>query len=224
MNIMIFAPHPDDEVLGVGGTVAKRVSEGHDVYVVIATKGYPPIFDNEIVDAGRCEAERAHKYLGVKKTIFLDFPALSLDNVNRAELNGAFAKLIAEYSPEDIYIPHIGDMHIDHREVAEAVLVAARPFSSSPVKRIYSYETMSETGWHIPDSTRNFVPNTFVSIGEDFLKQKKYALNLYASQVKDYPNARSIEAIDSLARYRGSLVSCRAAEAFCLIREIERGL
>lgn len=224
MNIMVFAPHPDDEVLGVGGTIAKRVSEGHNVYVVIVTKGYPPTFDKELVEAGRCEAERAHKYLGVKKTIFLDFPALSLDKTNRAKLNGAFSKLIDEYSPREIYIPHIGDMHIDHREVAEAVMVAARPFDGSSVERIYSYETMSETGWHIPDSTRNFVPNTFVSIGEDFLKQKKYALYLYASQIKEYPNARSTEAIDSLARYRGSLVSCNAAEAFCLIRQVERRL
>lgn len=224
MNIMVFAPHPDDEVLGVGGTIAKRVSEGHNVYVVIATKGYPPVFDEGFVDAGRCEAESAHKYLGVKKTVFLDFPALSLDRVSRSELNSAFSKLISEYSPSDIYIPHIGDMHIDHREVAEAVMVAARPFDGSSVERIYSYETMSETGWHIPDSARNFVPNTFVNIGEDFLKQKKYALSLYASQVKEYPNARSAEAIDNLARYRGSLISCKAAEAFCLIRQTERGL
>ncbi|MCX4355815.1 MAG: PIG-L family deacetylase [Oscillospiraceae bacterium] len=224
MNIMVFAPHPDDEVLGAGGTIAKRVSEGHNVYVVIATKGYPPTFDEELIEAGRCEAERAHKYLGVKQTIFLDFPALSLDKVDRAEFNGSFSKLIDEYSPNDIYIPHIGDMHIDHREVAEAVMVAARPFENSSVQRIYSYETMSETGWHIPDSLRNFSPNTFVNIGEKFLFRKKYALSLYASQVKDFPNARSVEAVDGLARYRGSLVSCNAAEAFCLIRQVERGL
>ncbi len=224
MNIMVFAPHPDDEILGVGGTIAKRVSEGHNVYVVIVTKGYPPTLDEELIDAGRGEAERAHKYLGVKKTIFLDFPALSLDKVNRAELNGAFSKLIGEYSPQDVYIPHIGDMHIDHREVAEAVMVAARPFRDCSVERIYSYETMSETGWHIPDSSRSFVPNTFVSIGNDFLEQKKYALRLYASQIKEYPNARSAESVDSLAKYRGSLVSCDAAEAFCMIRQVERGV
>lgn len=224
MNIMVFAPHPDDEVLGVGGTIAKRVSEGHNVYVVIATKGYPPTFDEELVEAGRCEAERAHKYLGVKQTIFLDFPALSLDKCSRAELNGAISELIDEYSPSDIYIPHIGDMHIDHREIAEAVMVAARPFNDSPVERIYSYETMSETGWHISDTSRSFVPNTFVNIGENFLKRKLYALYLYISQVKEFPNARSIGAVESLAKYRGSLVSCNAAEAFCLIRQIERGM
>lgn len=224
MNIMVFAPHPDDEVLGVGGTIGKRVSEGYNVIVVIATKGYPPTFDEELVEAGRCEAQRAHKYLGVKQSVFLDFPALSLDKVDRSELNGSFSKLIDEYSPSEIYIPHIGDMHIDHRIVAESVMVAARPFINSPVRRIYSYETMSETGWHIPDSTRNFAPNTYIDIGEVFLKQKKYALSLYSSQLKDFPNARSVDAVESLARYRGSLVSCDAAEAFCLIRQVERRL
>ncbi len=223
MNIVVFAPHPDDEVLGVGGTIAKRTAEGHDVYVVIVTKGYPPKFDEELVNAGRCEAKRAHKYLGVKETIFLDFPALELDKVDRATLNNAISKVIQEYSPTEVYIPHIGDMHIDHREVAEAVMVAARPFENSPVEKIYSYETMSETGWHIPGGTNDFSPNTFVNLGENNLAHKIYALSLYVSQLKDYPNARSIEAIDALARYRGSLVSCRAAEAFFLIRQVERG-
>lgn len=219
MKVLVIAPHPDDEVLGVGGTIAKYADSGNEVYVAIVTKGCKPVFSDESVEKVRTECIAADTLLGVKNTIFMDFPAAMIETVPRYELNEAFIKLIQDIKPQEVYIPHRGDMQIDHKMVVGAAMVALRPKYKHIPKRILSYETLSETGWDIPNSTNAFIPNVYNDIS-GFLNKKLSAMNLFASQLADFPNARSIDSIKALAIYRGTTVNLKAAESFEIIREI----
>jgi LmbE family N-acetylglucosaminyl deacetylase len=165
------------------------------------------------------DARNCHQHIGVKKTFFLDFPAAMLEKCERYELNGRILDVIKEIQPDEVYIPHWGDMQKDHQIVADACMVALRPKYEPKVKRIYSYETMSETAWNAPNVQNEFIPNVFVDVS-DTLCKKIEALGYFKSQLSPFPDARSLEAIEALAKYRGSLMHVKAAEAFMLIREI----
>lgn len=219
MNILVIAPHPDDEVLGCGGTIAKHVANGNDVYVCVITRGCQPLFDKEGVEQVRTECRNADRFLGVKKLFFLDFPAAMLEDVPRYQLNDKINEVVQRIKPEEVYLPHRGDMQLDHKMIVDAAMVALRPKYKHVIKKIYAYETMSETGWDIPNTVNDFVPTVYNDITE-FLDKKLRAMEIYKSQVADYPNPRSIETLEALAKYRGSTVNVRAAEAFSLIREI----
>lgn len=220
MKVLVIAPHPDDEIIGVGGTIAKRVASGDEVYVCVVTKGFPPIFSEDFIEQDRRECREADQLLGVKETVFLDFPAVMLETVPRYQFNGAIGEVVSTVMPDEVYIPHRGDMQIDHQMVVDAAMVALRPKYKHIVKRIYAYETLSETGWNIPNTTNDFIPTVYESI-KGFLDKKIEAMNLFKSQLATYPAARSLEAIEALAKYRGSTVNVEAAEAFVLIREIK---
>lgn len=220
-KILVFAPHPDDEILGVGGTIAKNIAEGNDVYVCIITKGQPPLFsDEKLNQLNQDDAKKCHRFLGIKKSYFLDFPAADLESVKRFALNGCILEVIREVEPDEVYIPHIGDMQKDHQIVVDACMVALRPKYFPQVKRILAYETMSETDWNLPNVSNAFIPNVFVNITET-LEIKKKALTYFSLQVSPYPDSRSLGAIEALARYRGALMHWEAAEAFMLIRELK---
>ncbi len=219
MNVLVIAPHPDDEVLGCGGTILKHVSNCDAVYVAIATKGCEPLFCAESVERVKLECMEADRFLGVRKTIFMDFPAAMIETVPRYELNGAFIKLIQDIKPDVVYLPHHGDMQLDHKMVTDAAMVALRPKYSHMVKKILTYETLSETGWNIPNISYEFIPNVYVNI-TDYLDKKIEALAIYKSQIAQYPNTRSMDTVRALALLRGSMMNMRAAEAFSAIREI----
>ena len=218
MKVLVIAPHHDDEVLGCGGIIAKYAKEKNDVYVCIATKASEPLYTKKDDEIDRKECENAHKLLGVKKTIYFDFPAAMLEDVHRYELNDAFIKLIQDIKPDEVYIPHRGDMQIDHKMISDACMVALRPRYEHHVKRIYAYETLSETEWDIQNSTNAFIPNVYVDITK-YIDVKINAMKAYKSKICKYPNPRSKEGIKALAMHRGSTVSKEYAEAFMLIRE-----
>ncbi len=220
MNVLVIAPHPDDEVLGCGGTIAKHVNNADCVYVAIVTKGCEPIFPPEQVAQVREECKKADSYLGVKETVFLDFPAAMLETVSRYEFNGAFIKLIQSMKPDIVYLPHRGDMQLDHKMVVDAAMVALRPKYKHVVKKIYAYETLSETGWDLPNATNDFIPTSYNDIS-GYLDKKVEALRMFKSQIEGFPNARSIETVKALAMYRGSSMNLKSAEAFEIIREIQ---
>lgn len=220
MNVLVVAPHPDDEILGVGGTIKKRTDAGDDVFVCIVTKGEKPLFQYDYVEQGRAEAREADKFLGVKETIFLDFPAVMLETVPRYELNGRIADVIRRILPDEVYIPHRGDMQLDHKMIVDATMVALRPKHEHKVNRIYAYETVSETGWDIPNTVNEFIPTVYEDISK-YINQKLRAIEIFKSQIGEFPEARSAGAIEALARYRGSTIHVKAAEAFSLIREIK---
>lgn len=220
--LLVVAPHPDDEVLGVGGTIARLAAQGREVYVVIVTRADPAIFPDYSLEEGRGEAMKADDILGVRKTIFLEgFPAALLDTVPQSALNAALQREVDQIDPEFVFVPYPGDLHRDHRVIAEAALVATRPNKTSRIRGILAYETLSETNWNAFPLTSGFVANTYVDIS-DFLDAKMGAMRAYKSQVKPFPHERSLEAIEALARTRGATAGVKAAEAFALIRQTYR--
>lgn len=219
MRVLVIAPHPDDEIIGVGGTIAKRTKNGDEVYVCIITKGIEPIFDEEFVERGRRECRKADAMLGVMETIFLDFPAVMLESVPRYKLNDKIVGVVQQIKPDEIYIPHRGDMQIDHQITVDATMVAVRPRGTWYPQRVYAYETLSETGWNIPNVANEFIPTVYENI-TGFLENKLKAMSVFQSQLIPFPGARSIDAIDALAKYRGATVNLEAAEAFSLVREV----
>lgn len=220
MRMLVIAPHPDDEIIGVGGTIAKRVKAGDEAYVCIVTKGNPPLFNLDFIERGRSECRRADARLGVKETIFLDFPAVMLETIPRYELNQKITEIVQKISPDEVYIPHRGDMQIDHQIVVDAAMVAVRPRGNDYPKRVYAYETLSETGWNIPNTVNEFIPTVYEDITNTY-DAKINAMRIFESQLAKFPAARSIGAIEALAKFRGATVNVRAAEAFSLIREIK---
>ncbi|MFH5833126.1 PIG-L deacetylase family protein [Halalkalibaculum sp. DA3122] len=222
-NILIVAPHCDDEILGCGGIMAKYISKGYPVYVAIITNGHlgaPEIFPREGTEQVREEALEAHNILGVKDTFFLDFPAPKLDSIPAYKLSMELNKLITKLGITTLYIPHRGDIHKDHRITYEASLVAARPIDDCPVRAIYAYETLSETEWAPPFGDDAFIPTVFEDIGA-FLDKKLEAFECYSTQIKTFPHSRSLHAIEAISNYRGSTVGVENAEAFMLVREIK---
>lgn len=220
MRVLVIAPHPDDEIIGVGGTIAKRAKDGNEVYVCVVTKGKSPLFNDEFIEQGRKECRKADKKLGVKETIFLDFPAVMLETVPRYEFNGKISEVVNSIKPDEVYIPHRGDMQIDHQMVVDAAMVAVRPRGNNYPKRVYAYETLSETGWNIPNIVNEFIPTVYEDITDTY-EVKLEAMAIFESQLSVFPEARSIGAIEALAKYRGATVSVKAAEAFSLVREVK---
>jgi LmbE family N-acetylglucosaminyl deacetylase len=173
------------------------------------------------VDSLRKELESAHAVLGVSKVRFLDFPAPKLDTVPACELADSIGAALGAVKAEVIYLPHRGDVHSDHRAVFAAAMVAVRPIAGNGARRLLCYETLSETEWAAPVIEEAFLPTVFTDIS-DFLEKKKQAMACYRSQLKDFPHPRSLQGVEALARLRGSTAGVNAAEAFQLIREIEK--
>lgn len=214
MRILVFAPHNDDEVLGVGGTMAKYAKQGHEVFVCEITSW---LENMDSTNALKQEARNAHAVLGVKETIFLDFPVVYLKETPSYILNRRFGEVVQEIQPNIAFIPHTGDMHIDHRETAAAAMVALRPMANPQLQAIYTYETLSETEWNIPNVTNGYIPNVWSDISETF-QCKVDAMNCYQSQLYPFPHPRSMEAMEALAKLRGSTIGVRYAESFVCVR------
>ncbi|MBS4058280.1 MAG: PIG-L family deacetylase [Bacteroidales bacterium] len=218
-RILIIAPHPDDEVLGCGASMKKFANQGNKVFVLIMSRGTPKLYSPEKIENVRNEAREADKILGVSDTHFLDFHAPEMDDVPLADVSRAIAEIISILQINTLFIPHRGDIHNDHAVVFKAALVAARPVGNYTVKEIYAYETLSETEWAPPYGDDAFIPDFFVNITEE-LPVKLKALQCFKSQIKDFPNPRSLENIEALAKFRGATVGFHRAEAFMTIRRI----
>jgi len=220
MKALVIASHPDDEVLGCGGVIARHRDKGHEVHVVIVTKGSPDLYTEEQVTKVYKEMANAHEVLGGTQTYFLDFPAPCLDTVPAYKIADAIRAVLLDVKPDYVYIPHGGDIHLDHRITYLASLVATRPFKPWAPRKIFCYETPSETDWAPPKPHEAFIPNVFVDIGPQ-LERKLQAMACFEGQVQPEPHARSLVALKALAQLRGNTVSMPAAEAFMLIRELE---
>lgn len=218
-RVLVIAPHPDDEVLGCGGAMARLAELGSRVEVAIVTEGKPPRYDRSGVEKVRAEAATAHALLGVSATHYLDLPAAELDRVPHADLNAKIAALINETEPDTIFVPFVGDIHLDHQLVFRSAMVAARPRQARYPRTILAYETLSETNWSAPYLEPGFAPTVYVDIGST-LDRKLAAFAAYQSQCCAFPNERSPEAIRALAILRGATVHRPAAEAFVLVREV----
>ena len=211
---VVFAPHPDDEVLGVGGTIIKKVKNGEKVIICIATAS---------ADMKRrmLETYKASGIMGVENVIFLNKPDLALDRIPHEELTDAIREVLERFQPNEVYTPHPGDLHTDHKALTAAVMVAIRPKYSFAPEVAYAYETMSETGLDFMNPLNSFEPNVYENIS-DILDLKLKALSMHESQIEIYPCSRSVESIRSLAIYRGTQANMESAEAFSLIRRYSK--
>lgn len=221
-KVVVIAPHADDEVLGCGATIASHVRNGDIVFIIIATNaaiGAPELFDKIRIQKVRKEALEAHKYLGVEKTFFLDFPAPALNTFPEYKISLSISKIFNEIKPNILYLPHPGDMHQDHKAIYRASLVSARPLGDHKITNIYIYETLSETDW-TPMNESAFIPNHFVNV-TDVFDEKVKAMKFFKSQLRNFPHSRSIEALEALAKLRGSTVGVERAEAFTVERQIK---
>ncbi|MEQ3511902.1 PIG-L deacetylase family protein [Pseudoalteromonas sp. BZB3] len=223
-SVLVVAPHADDEILGCGGVIAKHLEAGDKVYIAVMTNaavGAPELFSPESIENIRAEAKRSHDLLGVTDTIYYDFPAPQLEQYPQYKIASALNKLIREKQIDTLFIPHKGDLHLDHGVIYNACLVAARPVPGQCVKHIYAYETLSETEWGHPTAEAVFVPRKYIALSEYQFEQKLAAMSCFESQLKDFPNTRSLEAIRNLAGLRGATVGVNYAEAFDIIRSID---
>lgn len=223
---MVVVAHPDDEVLGCGGTIARHADAGDHVHVLIVAEGATSRLHQR--DRGQAmnhlsalahAAQTAGSILGASDVELLDFPDNRLDSIDRLDLTKQIEKYIARQQPQLVYVHHAGDVNVDHRRLHEAVVTACRPIPGQPVRRLLSFEVASSTEWQPPGSASAFQPNWFVDISAQW-PRKREALAAYSSEMRPWPHARSLEALEHLARWRGSQVGVDAAEAFYLLRQL----
>jgi LmbE family N-acetylglucosaminyl deacetylase len=214
-TILAVGAHPDDEVLGPGGTLANHADAGHAVYVLIVTEGATQQYDDpSIVERKKEEARQCADRLGVTEVRFGDLPDMRLDDVPHVEINAVIEAAIEAIRPDTVYTHWNGDVNLDHRRVYESTLVATRP--GSGVERVLSYEVPSSTDW--AGDGNGFEPTVFVDV-TDSIETKIAAFKAYESETRTYPHPRSAESLRARARTRGTAAGFEAAEAFRLIRE-----
>lgn len=225
-SVLVVAAHPDDEVLGCGGSIARHADAGDHVQVLIVAEGATSRqqqrdrsqVDTELNDLARA-AQKAGEILGVTGVELLDLPDNRLDSIDRIDLVKLIEARIERCQPQIVYTHHAGDVNIDHRRLHEAVVTACRPTPGHSVKRLLSFEVASSTEWQPPGSSPVFQPNWFVDISAQW-ERKFLALEVYASEMRPWPHARSLDALQYLARWRGAQVGVEAAESFCLLRQL----
>lgn len=217
MDVLVIAAHPDDEVLGVGGTMIKHVSSGDNVYVYIVTDGSSTQYEgnSKILEKKKEEAKKANFKLGVKEIIFGNLPDMKLDTIPHVQINKEISKVIEKIKPQIVYTHHYGDLNKDHQEVYKSTLVACRPYNSS-VKELYLYEILSSSEWG--EMSSQIKPMLFQKLTKDELELKIEAMKEYESELRDYPHPRSLEGIINLSKFRGQMISKEYAEAFEIVR------
>lgn len=216
-DVLVIAPHPDDETLGAGGTIARSAAAGLKVTVLTVAAHMPPLYSEAVHQKTLAESRKAQALLGAAEPRFLDIPALSLGEVPVAEFNGAIQAVVKEIEPSVVLCPY-PDRHIDHRLIFDAVMVATRPVGpGAGIKLLAAYETLSETHWNAPHIEPNFVPSWVVDISAT-IDLKLQALACYESQVPPFPGPRSLEAARALALFRGTQAGFAYGEGFHIIR------
>lgn len=227
-TVLIVAAHPDDEVLGVGGTVARHVDAGDAVHVLILAEGATSRASHRrqeehvlALDALREAAGAAAAILGTAPPIFAALPDNRLDSLDLLDVVKEVEAVVAELQPSVVYTHHGGDLNIDHVVTHRAVLTACRPVPGLSVDALYTFETLSSSEWGSSDQEAPFHPRHFVDI-ETVLERKMAALRCYEAEMRPFPHARSHQAVEALARLRGAQTGLAAAEAFGLVRSFRR--
>lgn len=215
MRVLCLAAHPDDEVLGVGGTLLKHVADGDETMLVVATVAYAPRWPEELIKQKREECLAAAKLLRFKDVRFLEFPTMHLNALPVIDLNSAVGNALADFRPDVVYAPPAGDLNRDHAILLEAALVTTRPLGNEHPRRLYSYEVPTTTRCNVGSIWQ---ANTYVNIS-DHIEAKLTAMAAYQTELREPPHPRSLESIRAFARERGASVGCSYAEAHMLVRE-----
>jgi LmbE family N-acetylglucosaminyl deacetylase len=236
MKILIIAAHPDDEVLGMGGTIKKYTKSKNKVKIVILATGIFARRSQNLKNSTkynvkkdikekmlkqknilREESKEANKILGVKDIEFYDFPDNEMDTISNLEITKTIENIIEKFKPSVIYTHSPIDVNIDHKMIFYATLTATRPTRGNSVKEVYSFEIPSSSEWNF---TEAFNPNTFVDIEKE-LSYKIKAMQKYKSEIEKFPHPRSPKALEAIAHRWGTVSGVKAAEAFVLIRNLK---
>lgn len=214
---LVIAPHPDDEVLGAGATIARLTDAGIDVTVVSICSDLPPLYPEDVAPTVEAEARRAHELLGVSQSVFLGLPSVEVSVGSVAALNGGLQEVVDRVRPGLVLAP-FPDRHVDHKAAFEAAMVVTRPRGTGlGMSMVALYETVSETYWNAPGAEPSFVPSWNVDVTAT-IDRKIQAFALYESQQQPFPGPRSHEALRALALFRGSQAGMPHAESFQIAR------
>lgn len=227
-KVLVVAAHPDDEVIGCGGTISIFASEGCEVYTLILGEGITSRDASrdrhkreEEIRTLKKQVEDANNILGVKKIYTFDFPDNRFDTVPLLDIIKTIEKIKCDIKPDIVFTHHQGDLNIDHQITFRAVMTACRPIKDESVKEIYSFEIPSSTEWNAPSSLTYFMPDYFVNINKS-LEAKTNALKEYKTELRDFPHPRSLKAVELNAKQWGVRVGVGAAEAFKIVRLIKK--
>jgi len=226
--VLIIASHPDDEVLGCGGTINKMSTEGHRVHILILGEGLTSrntkrdmrVFQKKLNQLHK-EVGKATKILGAASCEILNYPDNRFDSIDLLDIVKSIEIKKNIIKPDIIFTHHSEDLNIDHRITFQAVLTACRPLKNESVKEIYSFEIASSTEWQTQKPEYMFCPTQYVKLNESNLMKKIMAMEIYSSEKRKYPHPRSPEAIKILAQYRGVNIGVEFAECFEVVRRIK---
>lgn len=219
-KILIVAAHPDDEVLGCGGTIFK-LKKKNKIKIIFLTNGVSARSNNqEKILIRKNECMDLFKFLKIDKPVFFDFPDNQLDTLPLLKIIKKIEKILKNFKPEIVFTHCENCLNIDHQTAYKATITACRPINKISVKKILSFEVLSSTEWGV-SKKKAFQPNYYINI-DDEIKKKIQALKFYKSELKKYPHSRSVEGIKALAKFRGISSGNKYAEAFTLVRNIDK--
>lgn len=225
-TVLVVAAHPDDEILGVGGTAARYAAAGDRVYALILGEGqtsrgvHREDIDKAVVAELHQNTIESAKAIGYQEVFFADFPDNRFDQVDLLDIVKVVERQIQDLQPQIVYTHYSGDLNIDHQYTARAVLTATRPIGAYCVEEVYAFETLSSSEWNFDYSAQStFCPNVFVDISAYYIK-KEQAIRCYVSELCQFPHPRSIEGMDVLSKTRGMAAGMERAEAFMLLRKM----
>ena len=224
-KVLVVVAHPDDEILGMGGTIAKYVAQGDEIGLLIITDGSTsqykesPIL-SQIIEDKRHETLTAANILGISKVYYGGLPDMQLDMVAHTDINKSIENVVQEFNPDILYTHFEGDVNKDHQCVYQSVLVACRPVPGQKIREVYSFSVPSSTEWNMQNPNNTFFPNVFVDIEGEYAKKKYKAMEAYVTELRDYPHPRSIDTLIILDKAVGLQVGLKCAESFICHRVI----
>jgi LmbE family N-acetylglucosaminyl deacetylase len=222
MSVLCVVAHPDDEVIGVGGTLARHAADGDDVHICILSDGVTSRYDDTDAADGEIEqrrqrARRAADTLGATVSLH-GFPDNSFDTVPLLDIVQTIEAEISDQDPDVVYTHHYGDLNVDHELTCRATITATRPLADSNIDRVLAFETLSASEWSVPSPDNPFQPTSFVTIS-DQLATKTDTLSMYETELREPPHPRAVDTIRKNAEVWGSKAGVPAAEPFELLRD-----
>lgn len=223
-KVLVIAAHPDDEVLGMGGTIAKLVKDSCVVDVLIVTDGSSSQYRDsdhlaEIIEAKKLETRNCADVLGVRDIYYGGLPDMKLDCTPHVDVNQAIEKVIDKIQPDTVFTHFWGDVNMDHQNVYKSTLVTVRPVLGQVVRELYCYRVPSSTEWTPNKADTMFMPNYFVEI-EKYAEQKYKAFACYSTELREYPHPRSVQYLRESDKAVGLRVGMWAAEEFVMLRKL----